>query len=153
MLLSFEATVVDADVMELVSFDPSSCTSSIEDADIRCAVSNGDLAGMSSLCGSVSSSLGTFVGLCGSSNVAISLGARGVETVEERRPLVSERAELDECRDCGRDVVSGASSNVSCRVISQRVVCLFTNWAKDGLPLLCLSFRRWRRFDHRLPLW
>lgn len=48
MLLSFEAVVVESDVMELVSFDPSSWTSSIDAVEIRCAVSRGDLVGISS---------------------------------------------------------------------------------------------------------
>lgn len=42
------------------------------------------------------------------------LCARGVETVDDGRPLVKERTELDDSCDCGLDAVSGASSKVSC---------------------------------------
>lgn len=40
---SLEVAAVDSDIMELVSAAPSpSCTSSSEEAEMRCAVSNGD---------------------------------------------------------------------------------------------------------------
>jgi len=65
------------------------------------------------------------VGLCGSSKVGLSLGARGVETVEEGRPLVTDRAEFDEGLDCGREVESWASSKVSCLAVSHGTVCSF----------------------------
>lgn len=123
MFLSFEAVVVDPDVTELVSFDPSSWTLSIEDADIRCAVSKGDFPRTSSLCGSVSSSWELCVELWGSSNVGLSFGARGVETVEEGRSMVIERIDLDDWRDCGRELESWASSKVSCQAVSHWSVC------------------------------
>ena len=51
--ISFSVNVVGAepDLIELLSLVPSSCTSSREVAEIRCAVSSGDLVGISSFCG------------------------------------------------------------------------------------------------------
>ena len=96
---------VNPDRTELLSLVPSSCTSSREEAEIRCAVKRGDFVGGASGCGSVSCSSGSLV-------VVPALCARGVETVEEGRPLVNERTELDSC-DWGLEAVSWASSKVS----------------------------------------
>ena len=106
--ISFSVDMLGAepDLIEAVSVAPSSWTSSREVAEILCAVSSGDLAGISSLCGSASwssESMGIEFPLC----------ARGVETVDDGRPLVKERTEFDDSCDCGLDAVSGASSKVS----------------------------------------
>lgn len=49
MILALDAEAVEVGRIELASFVPSSCTLSREEADRRCAVSNGDFLGVSSL--------------------------------------------------------------------------------------------------------
>lgn len=49
MVFSIDAVAVEFDRIDLASFVPSSCTLSREEADRRCAVSNGDFLGVSSL--------------------------------------------------------------------------------------------------------
>ena len=49
MVFSADAVALEFDRIELASFVPSSCTLSREEAERRCAVSNGDFLGVSSL--------------------------------------------------------------------------------------------------------
>lgn len=123
-ILSCDVVVVDVDFMELVSVPSPSCTSSSEDADIRCAVSNGDL---DDTCASKSScfssdSLELDSGTKVSSSVEASVDPRGVEVAEDGPPSVRERGiedvDLCDCWDCGRDAVSGASSKVSWKTLA-----------------------------------
>lgn len=87
--------------MELLSLAPSSCISSREVVDIRCAVRRGDFTGACSLSGMVSSSFGPDTGI--SSAIDCFLDPRGVEGDEERFWWsVSERPEVEDCWECAR---------------------------------------------------
>ena len=75
-----DAVAVESDLIELVSFVPSNCTLSREEADIRCVVSRGDFVGVSSLSRLRSSCLC----ICAASEDGI-LDPRGVEGDEGDR--------------------------------------------------------------------
>lgn len=108
MLFSVVAVAVESDRIELVSFVPSSCTLLREEAEIRCAVSKGDLVGVSSLSGIRASCLCTDV-----SSEDCTLDPRGVEGDEGGRRLVREREDADDRWDWGRSELSCASSKLS----------------------------------------
>ena len=92
MLFSVDAVAVEFDRIELASFVPSSCTLSREEADRRCAVSNGDFFGVSSL-----SELRASCFCIGGSSEDSTMDPRGVEGDEGSRGSVRERVDADEC--------------------------------------------------------
>ena len=92
MLFSVDAVAVEFDLIELASFVPSNCTLSREEADIRCAVSNGDLLEVCSL-----SALRTSCFGIGVSSEGCTLDPRGVEGDDGGRISVGERVDADEC--------------------------------------------------------
>ena len=112
MCFSVDVVAVESDRIEVASLVPSSCTLSREEVDIRCAVSNGDFVGVSSLPVLKASCFGT-----GVSSEDCRLDPRGVEGDEGGRRSAGEWADGDDCWDRGRSVLSCASSNVSYHVV------------------------------------
>ena len=107
--------VVEFDWIELLSLVPSNCSGSRDEVDIRWAVNNGDLAGTSSalVCGPTASCVGLRTGA--SSTGDLNFGALGVFDADaEDGGRCPDREDVDECRDWGLEVLSCASSNVSC---------------------------------------
>lgn len=135
--------MVEADLIELVSVPSPSCTSSREDEEMRCAVSNGDFAWIITPGFACSSSSLPVSDSCieVSSSVEACSDIRGVEVEEDGPPSVRERGiedvDIRDFWDCGRDVVSGASSKVSCRKLA--INCRRI-WGGE-IPLLYQSFR------------
>lgn len=78
LFFSVDIIAVESDRVEIASFAPSSCTLSMEEVDIRCAVSSGAFVGVSPVFGSSSSCLG-------SSSEDCTLDTRGVEGDEGGR--------------------------------------------------------------------
>lgn len=104
----------------LLSLTPSSCTSSMEEADIRCAVNKGDFVGTSSAlaCRLNASCSGSRIGVPSMGDFElIPFGVSGVEAIEDVRRSSWEEFGI-KWLECGLDVESGASSNVSCSEVN-----------------------------------
>ena len=110
--LSLDVMVVERDREEVASWEFSSCTSSIEEVESRRAVSEGEPLTGSSEC---SSGLTDFVSSLGVSSVVRVLLVETLGVVIEEEDggrSVRDRTEAEDL-DCGREDLSGASSNMS----------------------------------------
>ena len=123
ILLSSDVIVVERDLLELASLLSSSCTSSNDDVQRRRAVRSGDFEGL------LSDMLVRFSPSDFGGDRSVKIGGscetRGVVTVEEDGGRsVNERIDDEDLdsRDCGRDLVSGASSKFSYIVSRQGVI-------------------------------